>query len=155
MARVFIGIGSNIGDLEANVKKALSFFPDRGIELIKLSSLLKTDPVDYIDQPRFLNCIAECSTDLAPEKLLKALSSIEQSMGRVKLIPKGPRNIDLDILLYNDLIFESEALTIPHREIRNRDFILYHLVELDRTLVDPVDGMSYFDIYKKQKATEE
>ena len=144
MSRVFIGLGSNLGDREANLQTALGMIAAaEGLTLKQVSSVLETEPVDYLDQPFFLNSMAVVETDLSPDELLKTLKDIELKMGRQKTIPKGPRVIDLDIILYGDLVLKSENLVIPHPERFNRFFIVRHLNELDPKLRDPVSGELY------------
>ena len=144
MARVFLGLGSNMGDRQAMLGRAVARIAALpGTAVTRTSPIAETDPVDYTDQPRFLNQVIIIETALAPRDLLAALKRAEQELGRVKSVPRGPRAIDIDILLYDDLVLESEELTIPHPEIHNRRFILDHLVELEPELVDPVSGAHY------------
>src|SRR3990172_11616855 len=111
MATAYIGLGSNIGDREANLKKAVSQLASCcPVTILKQSSILETGPVDYLDQPRFLNQIIKIQTDLPPPDLLKTLQRAEIELGRKKSIPKGPRSIDLDILLYDDIIMSTRDL---------------------------------------------
>lgn len=146
MALVFIGLGTNLGRKMENLNEALKLLrSDTKIEIIKESSILKTEPVDYIDQPDFMNQIIKARTDYKPHDLLNALKNIEAVMGRDSTIPKGPRIIDLDILLYDNIIIDNDTLTIPHPEIKNRKFILDHLVELDPDIIDPVTKTKYRD----------
>jgi 2-amino-4-hydroxy-6-hydroxymethyldihydropteridine diphosphokinase len=150
MPLVYIGLGSNLGDRSVNITKACSeLLINRNIGLLKESSIEETDPVDYLDQPLFLNQIILVKTEIHPEQLLKILKLIEKKLGRKKTIPKGPRVIDLDILLYDDIIFNSHKLRIPHPEIKNRNFILKHLIEINPSLIDPLSRIPYTDIYKK------
>src|SRR5512141_2293148 len=105
MATVYIGLGSNLGDREKSLAEAvhrLASIP--GITIVKQSSVLETEPVDYLEQPRFLNSIIAIETNLTPGELLSRTKGIELELGRQKTIPKGPRTIDLDILLYDDII---------------------------------------------------
>ncbi len=102
--------------------------------------------MDYLDQPRFLNMIIVAETDLTPHELLKTTGKIELEMGRRKTVPKGPRTIDLDILLYDDIILKTGDLTIPHPEIKNRQFIMRHLIELNPELTDPETKQRYRDM---------
>lgn len=146
MARVFIGLGSNLGDREKNLSEAVRRLASPGITIVKQSSILETDPVDYLDQPRFLNTIVIVETNLEPRELLARAQEIEIELGRRKTVPKGPRTIDLDILLYDDIILQSPDLTIPHPEIKNRKFIIRHLVELDPGLTDPITNVPYRDL---------
>ncbi len=151
MPLVYIGLGSNLGDRRVNITKACSeLLTNRDIGLLKESSIEETDPVDYLDQPSFLNQIILVKTEIHPEQLLKILKLIEKKLGRKKTIPKGPRVIDLDILLYDDIIFNSRKLRIPHPEIKNRNFILKHLIEINPSLIDPLTRILYADIYKRK-----
>ncbi len=143
MPRVFIGLGSNLGNREENISKAKNLLIDSGIKILKESSILETDPVIVLDQPKFLNQIIVIETVLSPVELLEKLKSTEISIGRKKSIPRGPRIIDIDILLYNNHIIEEYNLRIPHPEIKNRKFILDHLAELEPDLTDPITGKKY------------
>ena len=150
MPLVYIGLGSNMGDRKANISDACTaLLKTRDIQLLKRSTIEETDPVDYLNQPLFLNQIILVKTGIPPEKLLQAVKIIEKKLGRKKTIPKGPRIIDLDILLYDDIILDSPKLAIPHPEIKNRKFILKHLVELEPALADPLTGDVYADILRK------
>ena len=147
MRRAFIGLGSNLGDREANIQTALDLIDGSdGLVLERVSSVLETAPVDYLEQPYFLNRMALVETNLSPEELLKTLQEIELKMGRQKTIPKGPRLIDLDIILYGSLVFENANLIIPHSGRFNRLFIIRHLAELDPQLRDPVTGELYSEL---------
>lgn len=141
MARVFIALGSNLGDRKKYLSEAVRRIDmAAGISLRQVSSLLETEPVDYLDQPDFINQMIEVETNLSPTGLLVFLQGIENVLGRRREIPKGPRTIDLDIILYDELVIESEELIIPHPGRLERDFIVRHLVELDPELRDPVSG---------------
>lgn len=151
MALVYIGLGSNLGDRLINIKNACKeLLQNNNIILVKSSLIEETDPVDYLDQQPFLNQIILVETNILPDSLLTELKSIEISLGRKKTILKGPRIIDLDILLYDNTIQNTSELTIPHPEIKNRLFILKHLVEIDPDLIDPASGVLYRDIYKNK-----
>jgi 2-amino-4-hydroxy-6-hydroxymethyldihydropteridine diphosphokinase len=143
MTQVFIGIGTNLGDRAANISRAKELLCEEGIFVERESSIDETDPVDVTDQPEFLNQIIIVQTALSAEELLDVLLAVEARMGRVRSVAKGPRLIDLDILLYGTQIIETAALTVPHAAIRQRAFILKHLVELDPELRDPRDGTMY------------
>ncbi len=150
MPEVYIGIGTNIGHREKNLLDAMERLGGiNKIEITGKSSVMETEPVDYLDQPFFLNQVVKISTTLEPGPLLDLLKGIESDMGRESSVPKGPRIIDLDILLYDDRIIKSEKLTIPHPEIVNRSFVLEHLLELDPDLVDPVTALKYREAVKK------
>lgn len=151
MALVYIGLGSNLGDRLINIKNACKeLLQNSNIILVKSGSIEETDPVDYLDQQPFLNQIILVETNILPDNLLTELKSIEIRLGREKTILKGPRIIDLDILLYDNTIQNTSELTIPHPEIKNRLFILKHLVEIDPDLIDPASGVLYRDIYKNK-----
>lgn len=147
MAIAYIGLGSNMGDREQNLGNAVRALGRHPLITISgKSSILETEPVDYLDQPRFLNMIIVAETDLTPHELLKTTGKIELEMGRRKTVPKGPRTIDLDILLYDDIILKTGDLTIPHPEIKNRQFIMRHLIELNPELADPETKQRYRDM---------
>ncbi len=150
MSLAYIGLGSNLGSRSDTIRRACNELINTGDHfLIKVSSLEETAPVDFLEQPFFLNQIILIKTEADPEMLLKVLKGIEIKLGRKKGIPKGPRIIDMDILLYDDIVYRSPALIIPHPEIMNRKFILKHLLEIDPALVDPVTGIPYREIYEK------
>ncbi|KAI0393856.1 Dihydropteroate synthase [Xylariaceae sp. FL0594] len=126
----YIALGSNLGDRVAMIEQACREMDARGIKVTRTSSLWETEPMYVLDQDRFVNGVCEVETELRPMQLLDALQDIENSMGRVKVIDKGPRNIDLDILLYESVSMTSERLMIPHPLIRERRFVLQPLAEL-------------------------
>ncbi len=138
MKRVFLSLGSNLGDRVENIRAALAALARAGIEVRRVSSLYRTEPVDVRAQPRFVNCVAEVGTELMPLRLLKTLQRIEKSLGRRPGIPKGPRRIDLDILLYENAVIRSAALTVPHERLSERRFALVPLEELEAHLRHPV-----------------
>jgi 2-amino-4-hydroxy-6-hydroxymethyldihydropteridine diphosphokinase len=141
MARVYIGIGSNIGDREANVRRAVSMLDDRHISLVSLSSLVETEPWGVTNQPAFINAVAEVETSLEPMALLNTLRDTEKRMGRFFEAARwGPRVIDLDILFYESDIINGPELKIPHPLIPERAFVLGPLYEIAPDLVHPVTG---------------
>ncbi|HOO72470.1 MAG TPA: 2-amino-4-hydroxy-6-hydroxymethyldihydropteridine diphosphokinase [Spirochaetota bacterium] len=147
MALAYIGLGANLGDRSANLETALNHLDaDPDITVTDKSGVLETAPVEYTDQPCFLNQVISVQTSLSPEELLARLLGIEARMGRARGVPKGPRLIDLDILLYDSLAMNSATLVIPHPGITTREFVLAHLVELDPSLRDPATGKAYRDI---------
>ena len=149
MALVFIGLGTNLGRKKKNLSNAVkSLKSGYNINIQKKSSIKKTAPVDYIDQPEFLNQVVLARTEHTPEELLAILQEIEAKLGRTPSAPKGPRIIDLDILLFDNLILNTKILKIPHPEIKNRKFILEHLVELDPDIIDPLSGQKYIEFLK-------
>jgi len=139
--RVFLGLGSNLGDRRMNLFQAMQLLgPEVRIECV--SSLYETEPWGVKDQPRFLNCAVSALTDLAPLELLTKVKSIEKEIGREPAVRYGPRLIDLDILLYDDLVISSAELTIPHPRILERAFVLVPLAEIAGTLNHPTRKMS-------------
>lgn len=144
MAIVYAGLGSNLGNRAEYIALARDLIvSDAGAIIIAESSISETRPVDYVDQPLFLNQIIKIKTDADPETLLKYFKDIEKKLGRKKRFSKGPREIDIDILLYDNIIYNSKNLVIPHGEILKRGFVLEHLVELDPELEDPVTHKKY------------
>jgi 2-amino-4-hydroxy-6-hydroxymethyldihydropteridine diphosphokinase len=143
VARVFVGLGSNLGDREGSLRQGLDrLAAEPELEVIRVSSFRETDPVDFVDQPRFVNAVAEVSTDLPPRELLDTLLGIEQALGRRREGSQryGPRTIDLDLLLYDDEVLEEPGLTVPHPRLHERRFALEPLAELDPGLVVPGRG---------------
>jgi len=135
----YIGFGSNIGDRLAHIQNAIHALSKmEEITLQKISSVYKTDPVGYEAQAEFLNGVAAIQTSLPPLSLLHTLKNIETIIGRRHRIRWGPREIDLDILIYGDLCLETEKLVIPHPEMHRRRFVLAPLVEIAPNLVHPV-----------------
>jgi len=140
--RIFVGLGSNLGDRLSNLDKALALMPAKGIAVINVSSVYETQPVGP-PQPEYLNSVCEVETHLSPQGLLVALKTIEQEIGRTPATRWGPRSIDLDILIYGNQSINSPDLTVPHKELLNRAFVLVPLYELAPDLLLP-DGASMF-----------
>jgi 2-amino-4-hydroxy-6-hydroxymethyldihydropteridine diphosphokinase len=138
MAMVYLGIGSNLGDKQGNCLHALQSLSTKGVTITKRSSLYKTHPWGVEDQPDFMNMAIEAETSLSPTELLLALKEIENEMGRKVGSRWGPRLIDLDVLLYDDRIVQSEDLVIPHPLLHRRDFVLLPLMEISPERVHPV-----------------
>lgn len=139
--RAFIGLGSNLGEREDNIRAALEAIaelPDT--DLVRVSSLYDTEPVGEVDQPNFLNAAVMVDTELDPRTLLWNLMLIEKRLGRVRTQRWGPRTIDLDLLLYGEELIEDDDLRVPHPEIIRRSFVLVPLVELEPRLVHPGTG---------------
>ena len=155
MARAFVGMGSNLGDRSAQLQKALD--ECRVVHLttvVRSSSVYETSPVGIHEQPRFLNAVIELSTSLVPLELLKKLKIIEKKLGRTESARWGPRAIDLDILLYDDTVTVSDELTIPHPRMTERKFVLVPLVELDPTVVHPLEHEAVNAILARCSSTE-
>jgi 2-amino-4-hydroxy-6-hydroxymethyldihydropteridine diphosphokinase len=140
----YVSLGSNLGNRAACLLLAVRGMLDAGLDVIRLSHVYETEPVDNEDQPPFLNMVAELrgSTLPAPETVMARLLRIEYSLGRTRDIHKGPRTIDLDLLICKDTHVETEFLTLPHPRLHNRRFVLVPLNELVPTLVHPVLGKS-------------
>ena len=136
----YVGFGSNLGDRAGYLLLAVRGMLDAGLDVIRLSSIYETEPVEYENQPAFLNMVAELrgSTLLSPEQMLARLLRIEYALGRTRDIHLGPRTIDLDLLIFKDQQLESEFLTVPHPRIALRRFVLVPLNELAPRLVHPV-----------------
>jgi 2-amino-4-hydroxy-6-hydroxymethyldihydropteridine diphosphokinase len=132
---VFIGFGSNLGDRKANIEEALRL---GGFKIARTSSLYETEPVGFVNQPWFVNCVVEIESDLAPLDLLRICQSVEQKLLRKREIPKGPRTIDLDILFYGTLIVHDPDLVIPHPAIQDRLFVLQPMNEIAPNFVHPL-----------------
>jgi len=138
MAIAYIGIGSNLGDREANCIRAVREIASRGITVKRQSSLYETEPWGVKDQPGFINMVIEIETGLGPERLLELLKRVERDIGRQDTYRWGPRVIDLDILLYNDLVINTPELQIPHPLMDRRDFVLRPLSEIAPDKVHPL-----------------
>ena len=135
MARCFLGLGSNLGDREKNIKRALKLLREAKIKILKKSSLIETAPMGGPKQGKFLNGVLEIETKLEPPRLLKTLKAIENKLGRRKTVRNGPRIIDLDILLYEDKVIKSRQLTIPHPRMHGRSFVINPLKEIAPEIV--------------------
>ena len=139
---VFIGIGSNLGDREAYIDLAIEWLAEQPkIDLVDHTNAIETEPWGVEDQPRFLNAVARIKTGIDPISLLKLLKEAEYSMGRRSGDQKwGPREIDLDILIFGSKVLNTDALTVPHQHLTERPFVLRQIVELDQETVHPVTG---------------
>ncbi len=145
--RAYIGLGSNLGDRELALRGAVRALEDiSGVRILRASSLYESEPVDFEDQPWFLNAIVEVETDLLPHFLLDQLQKIESQFGREREVAKGPRTLDLDLLLYADCLIEDEILSIPHPRWKERQFVLQPLLELLPEFVDPFTQSSLRDL---------
>ena len=138
MKRIYLSLGSNVGDRVSQIRKACELLPTTGVKIRRASSFYRTEPVDFAPQRWFVNCVIEAKTDLMPLQLLKALQSLERRLGRRPGISKGPRPIDIDILLYENVVVRSSALTIPHERLAERRFVLVPLGELAARVRHPV-----------------
>ncbi len=133
----YIGLGSNLGDRAGNLLLAIRAMLEAGLVITRLSHIYETEAVETFPQPPFLNLVAEIKSHLPPDELMSLLLQVESSLGRTRDTKKGPRNIDLDLLLVGDQIFDTDRLTLPHPRLQHRRFVLVPLAELAPSLVHP------------------
>ena len=153
MKRIFLSLGSNLGDRSGNIRRALDALCAAGIEVRRVSSFYRTEPVEFKQQPWFVNCVTEVGTDLLPLQLLKTLQLVERDLGRRRVIDKGPRTIDIDILLYENVVVHSAALNIPHERLADRRFVLIPLRELAADLRHPVTERTVLEMLSETADT--
>lgn len=146
MAIAYIALGSNLGDKEKNLRRALLLLTQQGVEVVRVSSFLSTEPYGVTDQPQFLNAVACVRTSLTPLALLDVLLATELAMGRVRLRHWGERNIDLDLLLYKDVVLDLPRLHLPHPDMQNRDFVLLPLAEIAPELKHPTLQKTIYEL---------
>ena len=139
---IYLGLGSNMGDREATLRNAVKTLARRDITVWKSASLYCTEPRDLEDQPWFLNTVLEVRTLLTPEALMQQCLEVEAAAGRERDVAKGPRTLDIDILLYKDRLIDEPNLVVPHPRYRDRRFVLIPLVELAPDLADPASGLT-------------
>ena len=138
---VFVGLGSNMADPHAQVlqaMQALAYLPQ--VRVVRCSSLYSSAPLGYVDQPDFINAVAQITTTLSPRELLDALLALEQKCGRTRAFINAPRTLDLDLLMYDDLQHHEHGLTIPHPQMHRRAFVLQPLLEIAPDCVIPGIG---------------
>ncbi|HEY7732628.1 MAG TPA: 2-amino-4-hydroxy-6-hydroxymethyldihydropteridine diphosphokinase [Gaiellaceae bacterium] len=142
MTLVYIGLGANLGEREETIRRALELLGAApGVRVVRVSSLLETEPVGYLEQPRFVNAAAALETSLRPRELLELLLGVERELGRTRTGPRfGPRTIDLDVLLFGGEVVDEPGLSVPHPRLHERRFALEPLAELDPELVVPGRG---------------
>ena len=149
----YVGLGSNLGDRAGYLLLAVRGMLEAGFDVIRLSSVYETEPVEYENQPPFLNMVAELrgSTLPSPEQMMARLLRIEYALGRTRDVPMGPRTIDLDLLIFKDYRSDTEFLTLPHPRIASRKFVLVPLNELVPGLVHPVLGKPVKELLAETK----
>jgi 2-amino-4-hydroxy-6-hydroxymethyldihydropteridine diphosphokinase len=135
MNKAYLSLGSNIGKRKENILKAYKILQDQGITIVRQSSFYETAPVGVEDQKDFINSVIEIETELEPYELLEKCHLVEKALKRKRVIRWGPRTIDVDILLFNDLEIDNPDLIIPHQEIKNRAFVLIPLAEINDSLI--------------------
>ena len=144
-----IGLGSNLGERKKNLERAISLLEKNGVQIGRKSSIYETSPIGNTEQPWFLNQVLEIQTELEPLALLKIVKEVEKNMGRISTIPKGPRCIDIDILLAEDRIIHVVELIIPHPEMTKRNFVLAPLKEIAFEILHPVLREKIGDLWRK------
>ena len=151
MAKIFLSLGSNLGNKEHNLQSAIKKLSEI-IDIKKTSSIYQTEPTDYEEQPNFLNLVIEAETNLSPEELIKSTQKIQKELGtKEKAVRYGPRIIDIDILFYNDLIMKKENLTIPHPRLHERAFVLVPFAEIAPGWIHPSLKKSIVEIKQNLK----
>ncbi len=139
--KAYIGLGSNLGNREENIRKAVGLLEKSpGIKVVKLSPFYETEPVGDVPQGKFVNAAAEVYTALSPPGLLAVCGNIEDALGRVRTVKWGPRTIDLDILLYGEEVIQTAELTVPHPLMHEREFVLRPLADIAPDAYHPVLG---------------
>jgi 2-amino-4-hydroxy-6-hydroxymethyldihydropteridine diphosphokinase len=138
LRRIYLSLGSNIGHREEHLRSAIDRLTAVDLRILRVSPVYETAPVDYTDQRFFLNLVVEAETTLFPMQLLARIGKIERALGRVRTIPKGPRTIDIDILLYAASSIRTAKLEVPHPRMAGRRFVLAPLADLDPALRHPV-----------------
>ncbi len=145
---VYLGLGSNLGDRQANLAYALERLSEKAV-IVSISSVYETDPVGYEEQPRFLNAVLSAETELPPVELLRFIKDVECELGREYSFPNAPRVIDIDILFYGDRVIDSPELTVPHPRLSERAFVLVPLVEISPGTRHPLNGETSADMLAK------
>jgi 2-amino-4-hydroxy-6-hydroxymethyldihydropteridine diphosphokinase len=154
MATVYLSLGSNLGNRAGNIYGALRRLA-ANIRVDEISTLYETEPVGLADQPWFLNLVCRAQTNLSPEALLTLAKTTEQDMGREKTVRFGPRVIDIDILMYDNLVLSTPRLEIPHPRLHERGFVLIPLGEVAPHLIHPVLQKSVSELRERANTLEE
>jgi 2-amino-4-hydroxy-6-hydroxymethyldihydropteridine diphosphokinase len=149
MTLVYLALGSNVGNREENLREAVRRLREAGITVMRVSSIYETEPVDYLEQDWFLNSALQAETDLPPQQLLAKLRKIELAMGSNKPFAKGPRLIDLDILLYGDETIHTPDLQVPHPRMLERRFVLVPLAEIAPAYRHPSWNATVVELLRK------
>ncbi len=145
MTKIFLALGSNVGDSEGNIARAIEMLKDQ-VVILQVAPLCKSKAVGYTEQADFINTALVGTTSLDPQELLSFVKKVEQAVGRVHRFRCGPREIDIDIIFYGDSRYRSENLTIPHPRFAERSFVLLPLVNLDSGMKDPRTGKTVAEL---------
>lgn len=151
--KYFLCLGSNLGDRAKNLERAIVLLEEAGVKIVRRSSLYETQPVDLASQPWFYNQVVEAESDLSAHDLLGVIKNIEKRIGRKVLRPRGPRLIDVDILLAEENVVQTEELIIPHPRLDKRNFVLIPLSEISPQSVHPLLREKIEDLCRKSKDT--
>lgn len=154
MNRVYIAFGSNMGDSLSVICEAKQSIENNGMKILACSKIYKTKPYGYIEQPDFTNGMLLIETAFSCSEVLEKLLSIEQELGRVRVIHWGPRIIDLDIIFFNNEIYNEENLKVPHPDMQNREFVLGPMCDLNDEFVHPVLGVSMRELLNKLNSSK-
>ena len=151
--RVYLSLGSNLGDRVKNIRAAISALNAvQQIHVCNVSGFYETAPIGIKEQSAFINAAIEVETDLGPHELLEKVKTIEADLGRTPTVRWGPRVIDIDLILFGDMMLESDCLILPHKEFRNRAFVLVPLAEIAPDVVDPVTGLTVRELAARPEA---
>lgn len=155
MKAVYLSLGSNCGDRQGRIERALEELGSRGVSVRCVSSFYKTQPVDFLAQAWFLNCAAQAATDLMPLRLLSVCKAVERAVGRRPGVPKGPRAIDIDILFYEDAVIRTADLVVPHPALPQRRFVLVPLAEIAPGLRHPETQLTVLEMLHQTPDTSQ
>lgn len=144
---IFLGLGANVGDKKANIKNAIELLKEK-IKDVVVAPIYLTKPWGYKEQDNFLNTAIKGNTSFSPLELFKFVKDIEKKVGRIERFKWGPREIDIDIFFYDNLIYKDNILEIPHPRLHERDFVLKPLTDLDLNLEHPIFKKKVFELYK-------
>jgi 2-amino-4-hydroxy-6-hydroxymethyldihydropteridine diphosphokinase len=150
--RVYLSLGSNLGDRSANLQSCIPWLGKLG-NVAKVSSFYETEPMELREQPWFLNCVIELETDLSAHELLSGIQHIEKEFGRSREIEKGPRTLDIDILLFDSYVINDNDLQIPHPAMHKRRFVLAPLAEISAQVKHPVLGATAGELLQRLDAS--